>query len=66
MRYECTIRAYDCFDNINIQAVVREGNGSAEYPWEERVLISNWILGRGESDPVRWLQDVLRACLDVT
>lgn len=59
MRYEVSLRAYDMLDKVAVTVLLREGNGSAEAPYEQRVLVSEWFSGSGEDDPRKWARDAL-------
>lgn len=64
MRYEASLTAYDCIDKVMVSYSLRLRSDNPEEPWETVLRESLLVRGVGQSEPSRWLIDVLVAALE--
>lgn len=64
MHYIATAHAYDVMDTVHITAEVRSVSGTGETPTASVLHATTTISGVGETEPARWLTDVLVGLLE--
>ena len=64
MHYIATAHAYDVMDAVHITAEVRHVPGERESTTSAVLRATTTVSGVGETDPARWLMDVLVALLE--
>jgi hypothetical protein len=64
MRYDATISAYDCMDQVTVAYTIRERPDNPEEPTVTVLRGVTTVPGEGQPDPARWLADALVAALE--
>ncbi len=64
MRYEATITAYDCMDQIMVVYTLRERPDNPEEGTVTTLRGVTQVPGEGQLDPRVWLSDALLAALE--
>lgn len=64
MHYIATAHAYDVMDAVHITAEVRSVTGGEEGPTDAVLRATTVVSGVGETDPRKWLMDVLVALME--